>query len=501
MLAFSIFFTSCQSPETDDRPPNIIYILADDLGYGDLGIYGQEKIKTPKIDGLAKAGMLFTQHYSGAPVCAPARSVLLTGRHSGHAQVRGNDEWADRGPVWDYHAAVRDSTLEGQRPMKEGTTTIATLLKAQGYATGIIGKWGLGAPHTKSTPNHLGFDYFFGYNCQRQAHTYYPLHLWENLQKVNLGNDTLAPHKKLPAELDPFDEASYSMFTLQNYSPEAMTAKVLDFVERNKKQPFFLYYASPLPHVPLQAPERWIEYYRNIFGDEEPYTGENGYFPNRHPKATYAAMISYLDEEVGLLIEKLKKEGLYENTLIIFSSDNGATYNGGTQSPWFQSNGIFKSEYGWGKGFLHEGGIRVPMIASWPGKIKAGSVTDHISAFQDVLPTLCEIAGTEMPSEADGLSFLNVLLEREQQTHEYLYWEFPESGGQQAVRMGKYKALRKDMHKGNLQWSLFDLEVDPQERHDIAEQYPEWTVWAEEIAQKARTPSHNPRWRYSVLGE
>lgn len=501
ILVSSTCFTSCTPPETEARPPNIIYILADDLGYGDLGVYGQEKIETPNIDKLAKSGMLFTQHYSGAPVCAPARAVLMTGLHTGRAQVRGNDEWADRGPVWDYKAALRDSTLEGQRPMKDGTRTIATLLKLQGYTTGIIGKWGLGAPQTQSTPIHLGFDYFYGYNCQRQDHTYYPVHLWENMQKTYLGNDTLAPHKKLPAELNPLEEASYSAFNLQNYSPESMTEKMLEFVRQNKKQPFFLYYATPLPHVPLQAPERWIQHYREGFGDEEPYTGENGYFPSRYPKATYAAMISYLDEEVGLLIEKLKKEGLYENTLIIFSSDNGATYNGGTQSPWFHSNGVFKSEYGWGKGFLHEGGIRVPMIASWPGKIKEGTTTDHISAFQDVLPTLCEISGAEIPEDIDGISFLNTLLGKEQKSHDYLYWEFPESGGQQAIRMGNFKAIRKDMHKGNLTWALFDLEKDPQEQHDIANQYPEWIQKAEAIAGAAHTPSPNPRWRFKALGE
>jgi arylsulfatase len=502
VLSFSS--TSCKTQTTTKKQkPNIIYILADDLGYGDVGAYGQKKIETPNIDQLAKDGMKFTQHYAGAPVCAPSRCVLLTGKHLGHSLVRGNDEWAKRGPVWDYRAVEADSTLEGQFPIPAGTVTSARLLQNAGYKTAVVGKWGLGAPQTDGIPNKQGFDYFYGYNCQRQAHTYYPLHLWENGHRVHLTeNDTIAPSTPLPKGADPYDIKSYSMYHMKQYSPELMFDAITNFVDENKDGPFFLYWASPIPHAPLQAPQRWVEYYHKKFGDEEPYTGNKGYFPCRYPHAAYAAMISYLDENIGKLIKQLKDLGIYDNTLIIFTSDNGPTYNGGTDSPWFDSGGPFRSVYGRGKGFVYEGGLRVPMIASWPGKIKPGTVSQLPSVFYDVLPTLCDISGAPKPKDTDGISFLPELLGEKQKKHEYLYWEYPEYGGQIAVRMGKWKAVCRNVRKkNNFTFELYDLSKDIGESKDIAAEHPDIIKKVKEIVKKEHVQSQNRNWKFKVLGD
>jgi len=488
---------SSQSPK-----PNIIYILADDLGYAELGVYGQEKIETPNIDALAKGGMLFTQHYTGAPVCAPARYDLLTGTHSGRAYVRGNDEWADRGEVWDYKAAILDSTLEGQRPIPGNTITIANKLKTAGYATGMVGKWGLGAPHTASIPNNFGFDYFYGFNCQRQAHTYYPVHLYENKHRVHLNNDTIAPNTKLDKGADPNDPASYVKYTLNDYASEMMFQKITQFVDDHKEKPFFMYWADPIPHAALQAPQRWVDYYIKKFGDEEPYLGNKGYFPHKNPRAAYAAMVSYLDENVGKLVAQLKKEGLYENTLIIFTSDNGPTFNGGTDSPWFDSAKPFRSEYGYGKGHVYEGGIRIPMIASWPGKIKAGSTTDLISAHYDVMATLCEITNQEIPETTDGISFLPTLMGAEgQKEHEFLFWEYPEYGGQVAIRMGDWKLIRMNLKNKNKEptLALYNLKDDIREEHNVAAQHPEIIEKAAAIFKEQHRNSAVERFRIPVI--
>lgn len=501
LLVFMPFITSCNNKSKPEAKPNIIYILADDLGYGELGCFGQEIIETPNIDKLAAKGMKFTQHYSGAPVCAPSRCVLLTGKHMGHAQVRGNDEWRERGNVWGYHSMLADSTLEGQRPMKSGTQTIAHKMKEAGYQTAMFGKWGLGAPHTHSIPTKMGFDFFVGYNCQRIAHTFYPTHLWKNENKLHLNNDTVPPNTKLEKDSDPYDLENYKKYTLQNYSEEIMFKELSGFVETNSEMPFFLYWATPIPHAPLQAPQKWVDYYVEKLGDEDPYLGNKGYFPHRYPHAAYAAMVSYFDENVGKLVQQLKDLGLYENTLIIVTSDNGATYNGGTDSPYFNSGGPFKSEYGWGKGFTHEGGIRTPMVASWPKQIKAGTHSDHISAFWDVMPTLCDLAGVEKPLDTDGISFLPALIGQEQTAHNHLYWEFPSYGGQQAVRMGKWKAIRKDIKKGNMKLELYNLEEDIQELNNIANLHPEIIKQMEEIMVKEHTPSDSERFKMKELGD
>ena len=481
--------------------PNIIYILADDLGYGDLGCYGQQLIETPNIDKLAATGMRFTQHYSGAPVCAPSRCSLLTGKHTGHSYIRGNDEWAERGKVWDYRAMLADSVLEGQRPLPENEITFPQLLKTKGYINGIVGKWGLGAPQTNSTPLHKGFDFFYGYNCQRQAHTYYPVHLYKNDHRVYLNNDTIAPDTRLEKGADPYDLKSYSRFTLNEYACDPMFKELSAFVNLNRNHPFFMYWATTIPHVPIQAPQRWVDYYMKKFGDEKPYIGDKGYFPHRYPHAGYAAMISYLDEQVGLLVKQLKELGLYENTLIIFTSDNGPAYSGGADSPWFKSAGPFKNEFGWGKGFTHEGGIRIPMIASWPLKIGKGLISNHISAFWDVLPTICEITEIKIPVQTDGISFLPELLGKKQKAHQYLYWEFPETDGQQAIRLGKWKGIRQDIKKGNLHIQLFDLETDLQELNDVSAKNPEIAKQMEEIMIREHVPATQEIFKMKALGD
>jgi|WetSurMetagenome_2_1015567.scaffolds.fasta_scaffold01825_8 arylsulfatase A-like enzyme len=506
ILSVSALLVQCKSGDnsavkSNNDKPNIIYILADDLGYGDLGVYGQTKIETPNIDRLAATGMLFTQHYCGAPVSAPSRCVLLTGKHTGHSQVRGNDEWNERGDVWNYRAMIADSTLEGQRPLKTGTITIASLLKKSGYKTGMVGKWGLGAPNTESIPNKMGFDYFYGINCQRMAHTYYPLFLYKNDHRVYLDNDTIAPNTPLSKGKDPLNPDSYSAYTLNEYAPDKMFTELTDFVNDNKDHPFFLYWATPIPHAALQVPQRWVDYYVKKFGDEKPYLGESGYFPNRYPHAAYAGMISYLDDQVGNLIQQLKDLGIYENTLIIFTSDNGPTYNGGTDSPWFDSGGPFRSEQGFGKGNVNEGGIRVPMIATWPKVIKAGVVSNHISAFWDIFPTFCEVAGIKPPDDIDGISFLPELSGKEQNKHKFLYWEFPESDGQQAVIIGDFKAMRKNMHKDNSEFELFDLKNDPGETINIAARHTEIIQQVQEIVKKEHTKSQNGKWNFKLLDE
>jgi arylsulfatase len=502
LLLLSVLSCTSVPDSAGDARPNIIFIMADDLGYAELGSYGQELIETPNIDALAQEGMRFRQHYSGSPVCAPSRCVLLTGKHTGHAYIRGNDEWGDRGDVWDFAKAVDDPNLEGQRPIPSSTETLGKVLQQAQYKTAIVGKWGLGGPLTEGIPNQQGFDFFSGYNCQRQAHTYYPKHLWRNTEKIWLENELVVPGTKLDEGADPNDPASYAKFTQPQFAPKIMLEDALQFIEGNKGNPFFLYFASPIPHNPLQAPERWVQYYIEKFGPEEPYLGDRGYFPHRNPHAAYAAMVSYLDEQVGQLMDKLRELGIYENTIVFFTSDNGPTYSGGADSQFFDSAKPFKSDPGWGKGSLHEGGIRVPMIVSWPGRIQSGTTSDHISAFYDIMPTLSEIAGASIKGPIDGISFLPTLLgSGDQKGHEFLYWEFPSYGGQQAVRMGDWKGLRTEMLEGNLDIALFNLRNDPQEQENIAEQHPEIVEKIRLIMEQEHIPSEIDRFKFEHLGD
>ncbi len=502
-LAFFVLviLAGCSSPRSSDKP-NIIFILADDLGYAELGSYGQELIETPHLDTLAAHGMRFTQFYAGAPVCAPSRCTLLTGQHLGHAYIRGNDEMAEKGDVWNYAKAVEDPNLEGQRPLPDSIKTIGDMLQKVGYKTAIVGKWGLGGPTSESIPNTRGFDFFYGYNCQRQAHNLYPMHLWKNEEKDLLDNELVVPSTKLDSGADPFDTQSYQSFFQQEYAPALMQQEALNFIDQNKNDPFFLYYATPLTHVPLQVPQEYIDYYVEKFGDEKPYVGTAGYFPARYPHATYAGMVTYLDDQVGELIKKLKDLGIYENTLIIFTSDNGPSYAGGADSPYFDSAKPFKSDRGWAKGYVHEGGIRVPMIATWEDKIKPGTTSDLIAAFWDVMPTFAEITGATVPQSTDGISFLPELLKDPKQTaHEFLYWEFPAAGGQQAVRMGKWKGIKKNLKKRETNLMLFDLENDPQEQSDVAAQNPEVVTRILEIMQNEHETPAVSKFLIPVLEE
>ncbi len=495
-----VFTLSCQSKkEKQENKPNIIYILADDLGYGELGCYGQRKIETPNIDQLAKEGMMFMQHYSGSAVCAPSRSVLLTGKHTGHTDIRNNNAWASRGNVQNIFAMEKDSTLEGNPPMQESTVTIANLLHDAGYKTGMSGKWGLGAPHTNSIPTTKGFDFFIGYNCQRIAHTYYPSFLYKNEKRLYLNNKTMALSQRLPKDKDPFDESSYAPYTQNDYTPDVMYSEMENFIVENSDSPFFFYWASLIPHVALQAPQRWVDYYVEKFGNEQPYLGNQGYYPHRYPHAAYAAMISYLDENVGKLVAKLKELGVYDNTLIIFTSDNGPTFNGGADPEWFESAGVLGSSKRKIKGSFDDGGIRVPMIVSWSGKIKPGTTTNHISAFWDVMPTLCDVVGIDQYKDTDGISMLPTLLSNDgQQEHTSLYWEL---GRSQALRMGKWKGVRKNGKNTIGTIELYNLEEDIKENNNVAKEFPDIVKQIETIMQNEHEPAAIAFFKQKVLGD
>ena len=407
-----------------ENKPNIIYIYADDLGYGELGCYGQQKINTPSLDKLAKEGIRFTQHYTGAPVCAPARCMLMTGKHSGHSYIRGNYELG----------GFEDDTEGGQMPLPEGTFTIAKMMKQAGYSTGAIGKWGLGMYNNTGDPNRQGFDYFYGYYDQKQAHNFYPTHLWENGKWDTLDNPFIPVHKPLPK--DESDPAAFDHYKGKDYSLDKMAGKTFEFIKKNKDKPFFLYLPYTGPHVSLQAPDEAVKEYIGKF-EEQPYRGEKGYASTLYPKATYAAMITYMDKQVGRIMTLLKELGLDENTIVMFSSDNGATFDaGGVDTEFFNSVAGLRGR----KQDLYEGGIRVPFIARWPGKIPAGKVTDHISVQFDMMATLAELIGAKAPPN-DGISFLPILLgnDKHQKKHSYLYFEFPEKAdrSQSAWENGK----------------------------------------------------------------
>ena len=486
-ILISLSILSCSNNDKDNLP-NIVFILADDLGYGEIGILGQKKIETPNIDKLAKSGMILTDHYTGSPVCAPSRSILLTGLHSGNNPIRGNDEWKERGDVWSFKAMFDNPELEGQRPLPDSIVTIADILRSKGYKTGMFGKWGLGAPNTNSIPNNKGFDFFYGYNCQRQAHTFFPTHLWKNKERHILEN-RIVNKGELPSNLDPNNEESYIKYNQKDYAPTLIHEEALKFIERNKDEKFFVYYASPIPHLPLQAPSIWVNYYREKFGEEKPYTGGSGYYPNQYPKATYAAMISYLDQQVGELVKKLKEIGKYENTLIIFSSDNGPTHIDHVDIDFFNSAGPFLNSENTVKGNLNEGGIRVPTIATWPNVITAGSESDHPSIFYDYLATISDLVGVTPPYKTDGISFLPTLKGKTQEKHKYLYWEFPSYGGQQAIRINKWKGIKKGLIKGQSKLKLYNLSLDLKEFNDVASEFPEIVVKMENIMKGAhKTP-------------
>jgi arylsulfatase A-like enzyme len=436
------------------KQPNIIFVLADDLGYGDLGCYGQEKIKTPNLDRMAAEGMRFTQHYAGSTVCAPSRCALMTGQHTGHCIIRGN-------------ALV---------PLRPSDVTVAEMLKKAGYATGLVGKWGLGEAGSTGIPNKQGFDYFFGYLNQVRAHNYYPAWLWRNQEKVKLDNEVVYINEG-------YARGVGSAATKRvDYSHDLFTKEALQFIEHNKSQPFFLYLAYTIPHANNES---------HLVGRHGMEVPDYGIYKDRdwpEPQKGHAAMITRLDRDVGRLFAMLQELRLDENTIVFFSSDNGPHKEGGAEPEFFDSNGPLRGI----KRDLYEGGIRVPMIVRWLGTIKAGSATDHISAFWDFLPTAAELAGVKQPDDIDGVSMLPTLLGQphRQKRHRFLYWEFHEQGKKQAVRMGDYKSVRLNVYKdpsGPIE--LYDLKTDIGEKHNVADAHPKIAAKIKRYLSTARTPS------------
>jgi arylsulfatase A len=474
MLAICLLLlaTSSWSPLAAATKPNIVFILADDLGFGDLGCYGQTKIKTPNIDRLAADGMRFTNFYSGCSVCAPSRCTLMTGKHLGHATVRDN---LQRGPG-----------LEGQHPMEPRTVTVAQLLKRAGYATAIIGKWGLGMPEDHSSPLDFGFDHHFGYLCQGMAHTYYPPYLWrDNTPEPLAGNPSYSYGKPgvIPSRG-------------KTYSHDLIAEDALRWVRAQKDGPFFLYLAFTIPHLSLQVPDDALAAYRGRW-PETPLTTSQHYANHDTPRAAYAAMITRMDRDVGRLLTLLTELGLDDDTLVCFASDNGAVFaDAGTDPEFFHSNGDLRGY----KQDLYEGGIRTPFIARWPSRIKAGVTSDFVGAFWDVMPTLCEIAGTGAPDDIDGLSITPTLLGQPgQKPHEFLYWEYHSGGRAQAVRFGNWKAIRNHVTKArDATPELYDLATDPSEKINVAGQRPELAAKAAAYMKAAHRPSWEPKWNFSA---
>ncbi|MFT5143586.1 MAG: arylsulfatase A [Rhodothermales bacterium] len=477
LLLFSL--SACQTAE---RKPNVIYILADDLGYGEVGAYGQTQIKTPNLDRLAAEGLRFTQHYSGSPVCAPSRGSLLTGKHTGHGYVRDNLELGGWGP----------DEPEGQLPLKDSEVTIAEMLKPLGYATGFIGKWGLGGPDGVGQPNKQGFDHFYGYLCQRVAHNYYPTHLWRNGERDSLKGNApwFTAHERIDSPLDTEMEY-YARYQRETFAPDKMIEEALGFVRDNQENPFLLVYATPIPHLALQVPVEALAQYAGQF-EEMPFPGQP-YLPHPKPLSAYAAMISTMDANIGRLVELVDELGLGEDTIIMFSSDNGTTYSGGVQAEYFNSTAGLRGL----KGSVFEGGVRVPMIARWPGQIAPGTVSEHISAFWDVMPTIADLTGAEAPGGIDGVSFSSVLSGGAASTGERpLYWEYHAFGGMQAVRMGQWKGVRlRARENPDAPLLVFDLDTDPSETTDLYDARPDIAARLDSVMQ-TRTISEISRWNF-----
>lgn len=461
----------CPAAEPAAKQPNIIFILADDLGYGDLGCYGQKLLRTPNLDRLAAEGMRFTAHYAGNNVCAPSRCVLMTGLHPGHAFIRDNKQAKAIGLPFE----------QGQIPVPENELHLPLTLKKLGYATGAFGKWGLGPVGSTGEPARQGFDQFFGFNCQAVAHNYYPTSLWNNDREVPLKNSKFAAHQKFPAGADPNDPASYERYRGREYAPDLIAEQARQFVRKHQGGPFLLYFPTTVPHLALQVPEDSLAEYAGKF-PETPYLGGSSspiYLPHRTPRAAYAAMITRMDREVGRLMELVKQLGLDENTIFIFTSDNGPLYDqlGGTDSGFFASAGKFRGR----KGSMYEGGIRVPCLVRWKGRIAAGTTSDRVTGFEDWLPTLLELIGAKSatPAGLDGLSFAPTLFGRTQAERPFLYRESPGYGGQQSIRVGKWKAVRQKLNPGpkaKLEpgaLELYNLATDSSETTNLAAQHPD----------------------------
>ena len=460
--------------------PNIIFFLADDLGYGDLSCYGQQKFKTPNIDRLAKEGMKFTAHYSGHNVCAPSRCALMTGKHPGHGYIREN-----RGGV--------GADGEGQEPVPAGELKLPQILKQSGYTLGAFGKWGLGPVGSSGDPINQGFDRFFGYNCQAVAHNYYPTHLWSNDTRIVLGNTKFAAHQKLPDGADTNSSDTYRAFKSNQYAPDLISEQARQFLRENKDRPFFLYYPTTVPHLALQVPEDSLKEFEGKF-PETPYPGGKGYLPQRTPRAAYAAMITRMDREIGRCLDLLKEFGLEKNTIVIFTSDNGPLYDklGGTDAEFFNSHAGFRGR----KGSYYEGGFRVPCLVRWPAKIVPGSQSERVTGFEDWLPTLLSLIGVHqmIPTGIDGISFAPTLLGEKQPPRPFLYRESPGYGGQQCVRSGEWKLVRQNLNAGpkadkQPTTELYNIATDPGETTDLAKQNPEYVEKLLAIARAQHIPS------------
>ena len=469
-LIFTLFAGCAGVPNSNvgspQSKPNIIFILADDLGYGEVGCFGQSKIKTPNIDRLASQGTVLTEHYSGSPVCASSRCSLLTGKHSGQAEVRNNREMGGWGP---------DET-EGQLALSENCDSIARTLQSCGYATGAFGKWGLGGPETVGHPNNQGFDTFYGYLCQRVAHNYYPTHLWNNSKKEMLqGNEEwFSAHQKVESPPN-----SYDAYVAETYAPSLILDEAVSFIDTHANKPFFLYFASIIPHLALQVPDGELDLYP-IDWDEKPYLGDKGYLPHPRPRAAYAAMITRFDNEVGALYDALVKNDIADNTLIVITSDNGPSWIGGVDMNFFDSQGGLRGR----KAQLWEGGIKVPTVLYWNNHFKHQTI-ETPTAFWDWYPTLASIAGCTLPENLDGIDLTSVLTEDTNVEQRGLYWEF---GKSMAFRNGDWKLL-EFKNKNGIDVHLYNLAEDPAESTNLALQLPQQVELLRTQARKMRTNS------------
>lgn len=466
-------------------PTNVVFILADDLGYGEVGFNGQQKILTPNLDRMAREGMVLSRHYSGNAVCAPSRAVLLTGLNPGQAPIRDNG----------------DVGGGEQTPLPAGIQTLPALLKKAGYTTALFGKWGLGGMDSSGNPLQQGFDRFLGLTSQREAHSHYPAALWDNTERIPLQNGAsgVPGHAPFPKDADPQDPKTYAPFVGKDFASDRFIMGAETFIEQNAKKPFFLYYACALPHVALQVPEDALQPYVGKFQEDPPFTpSKPNYVPNRTPRATYAAMITRLDAEVGRILAALEKNGVAKQTLVVFSSDNGTTHSaGGVDPEFFGSTAGLRGL----KGSLHEGGIRVPTVALWPGHCPAGTRSTFLSGFEDWLPTFAEVAGVPVQTPVTGESLVPILQGANASRKSALYREFPGYGHQQALWEGRWKAVRTDMEKtlkagGPIQTQLYDLESDPNETRNLAEQKPE-VVRDLETKMKA---AHQPNPAFPLAG-
>lgn len=486
---FFLLLTAALSLQAASKQPNVVFILADDLGYGDVGAFGQTKIKTPNLDRMAAEGMRLTQHYAGNAVCAPSRCVLMTGLHPGHTFIRDNRQ--AKGVVL---PRMGKPTSEGQHPIPDSAFTMAEAFKSAGYVTGGFGKWGLGGPGSTGEPLKQGFDRWFGYNCQGVAHNFYPVYLWDNDKTIDLKNPAFPSADKLTPEEDPTKAETYKRFQGTEYSADLIAEQARKFVQDNKSHPFFLYWPTTVPHVALQVPDDSLQQYLGLW-DDPPYVGGKGYLPHFKPKAAYAAMITRFDKEVGALMKLIKDEGLDDNTIFIFTSDNGplnGTHQGlaGTDCAFFNSNGGLRD----GKGTLYEGGYREPGIVRWKGKINAGTSSDRVTGFEDWLPTLLELVGAKdkTPKNLDGISFAPTLFGKKQPEREFLYREFPSYTGQQSIRIGDWKGIRRNMQRKNnpnMQIELYNLATDRSETKDVAAEHPDIVAKMEKLMREQHVNS------------